>query len=815
MRKLVLLSIACLAALACPTTALAQIKIDGVRAGYRPAGEDPWGRFKVGLWTPIYVDLTTGKNGFGQGELHFETSDSEEVGTVYRVPFTMGKLESQTVVGYTKPGSGGGEVKVSIHTRRGQVASVSAAQSPMELGTHLYLTLGARLPDLQEALLELGPAPPKGEKKEKDTHPRYAGYEPDLYRLPTNWFGYDSVDLLVLTTESTKFIEGLQGDLDRSRAIATWVRRGGRLVVSVSWRNQALVQRFLTSPAWQPALPVVIPAGTKDVKGQAVKRLLEVERWAESKEVKPFPEAGAKPVEIADLRPQSGDKEWEVLAQTADNRPLIARMPHGLGSVTLLAFNLEEGPFTTWAGKVDFFKSMVKNLAPRVSSVAHDDDRFGGGRFRGGEGGNIDLTTQLRDHLENFDVKVVQFGWVALFIVLYILVVGPLDYILLKKVFKRLELTWITFPTVVITVSLIAYFTAYALKGSDLKVNKIDLVDIDMRSEVGRKGEPKKAYATGTTWITVLSPRIQSYTVGVEPALGAWFGAEEKEPRSADLVSWSGRPELSGMGAMGRQTSAGFFRRPYEYAADAAGLTGVPIPVWTTKGFVSSWTQPLPALPLEAALVYHQAEQRRDDNAKVTGTLENKLPFDLEDVWLFYRDRCYPLDGGLTGTKGGGGKRDIKLDGAGIANQEVPGWPHRGEMLRDLAPRPFSQQGKYNPSPIVKGLLFHERSDNTNQVRNHAQRRLDQSWRLAQDLRGRIDTSSREVILYARVAPTFGDAETVNTHPDRAPATRLWLSADPDSLPGPGKSSADRPELSGQMMQDTYVRIIIPVRPAE
>ena len=42
-----------------------------------------------------------------------------------------------------------------------------------------------------------------------------------------------------------------------------------------------------------------------------------------------------------------------------------------------------------------------------------------------------------------------------------------------------MELTWITFPTIVVTVSLVAYYAAYMLKGNDLLVNKVDVVDID------------------------------------------------------------------------------------------------------------------------------------------------------------------------------------------------------------------------------------------------------------------------------------------------------------------------------------------------
>ena len=48
-----------------------------------------------------------------------------------------------------------------------------------------------------------------------------------------------------------------------------------------------------------------------------------------------------------------------------------------------------------------------------------------------------------------------------------------------------MELTWITFPTIVITVSLLAYYAAYVVKGTDLRVNKMDVVDVDLEAASG------------------------------------------------------------------------------------------------------------------------------------------------------------------------------------------------------------------------------------------------------------------------------------------------------------------------------------------
>ena len=104
-------------------------------------------------------------------------------------------------------------------------------------------------------------------------------------------------------------------------------------------------------------------------------------------------------------------------------------------------------------------------------------------------------------------MKLIPFGWVAFFIFLYILLIGPGDYFFLKKVLKRMELTWITFPTIVVTVSLLAYFAAYRLKGNDLLVNKVDVIDVDQAGGLVR----------GRTLVSLFSPQNRDYNVGFVP----------------------------------------------------------------------------------------------------------------------------------------------------------------------------------------------------------------------------------------------------------------------------------------------------------
>jgi hypothetical protein len=766
------------------------VRIKSVVVGFRSfVAEEALGRFKVGLWTPIAVDLQAGPRGLSNAELSVETPDSEDVATIYKVAIgALEKNERRTVLTCTKPGNSDGRFRLTIRQNGREVMGPMTApvQVPMDLAGRLYLTLGARLPALQDALVALQHKRPElGENQDKrDTFPRFAAFETDPSRLPTLALGYDAVDLMILMTTDNNLVQGLLRDADRLKAIAHWVRQGGRLIVSVSWEHQAEVSRLLQAPAWQPPVPVVPPAVPR-VKDNALADLSDAAQWAHVG--MRFPTPGEDPVPVALL--QDGNKpraEWDVLSEV-NGQPIITKMPYGRGSITLLAFDLDKGAFARWPGRKEFLKGLVSNLEPRIPQAAVNQ--------QAGFVANPsqDLTTQLQTRLDKFDVPIIPFGWVALFIIIYILIVGPLDYFLLKRVFKRLEWTWITFPTVVLLVSVISYFTAYAVKGRDLKVNKIDLVDFDLRTD--STADPK-AYAYGRTWFTIMSPRIQSYTIGIEPAVSAWW-AKSNVPESAEVVSWMGRPELDGPAAMGRPRAQGWSGRSYEYEQGATGLSGVPIPVWTTKSFTASWTSRLPRRPVAADVRYYKGDRR------VAGTIQCLLPADLEDVWIFYRNHCFSVEGHkLRCSKDGSAKQTIELVVGPGHVQDIQRWPQQGT----LRPAPFAASGFSDPTPLIKDLMFHERIDSGANQRNQALHRLDMSWRLQEEQVKITAAGIREIIVYGRLAPAAGSIEeVVQQHPS---ASLLWLG----EIPGPGKT---RPSLAGALVQDTYVRIIIPVRPGE
>ena len=251
-------------------------------------------------------------------------------------------------------------------------------------------------------------------------------------------------------------------------------------------------------------------------------------------------------------------------------------------------------------------------------------------------------------------VKLIPFGWVAFFIFLYILLIGPIDYFFLKKVLKRMELTWITFPTIVVTVSLLAYYAAYMLKGNDLLVNKVDVVDIDQTSGLAR----------GNTFMSLFSPQNRDYNIRTIPTAldleaapaptGVSIGAVEppRPPAGTEVfTTWFSAPEdqFGAMGSSSRRFS--FVGRGYAYQPTGGVelLENVRIPIWSTKCITARWFGP--ATPLVDSDLLPVGTDR------LSGTVTNRQTIPLEDAILAFGKQVY-----LLGTVAAGATLRVELN---------------------------------------------------------------------------------------------------------------------------------------------------------
>jgi len=777
-------------------------EIKKVEVGFKTYKVDDETAYKVGLWTPIYIEIFGGTDGIQPKPntphpyLQITTADTDDVDTtVTTLDCLVDPLAERTILAYVKTGHqsrNSREIKIILNTGRREIKPPPFEPTTnLNVDSHLYVTLGPRITDFHNAVSRIGKRPDEKDEDFRGDMNRFhnVAYENNVARLPDRWFGYNSVDLLILGTDKADFLNKLNNDRERLRAIAQWVRRGGRLVVPMAAQTQAEVHTLLKNEgAWQPPIPVVPPKVSANLQ---FNRLTGIENWA-GVQADGFEGVGGKPISVATLDPGNvppGD--WDVKAHSGENNgnhPLVAQVRYGLGQITYIAISLQDEHLFAWrAGKERFLQAIVTNLAPKAPADPNlRFDRFGG-RFDDGMNSG-DPSTQLLAELDKFGVTPIDFGYVALFIVLYIIIVGPLDFFILKYVFKRLEWTWITFPAVVLAVSVLAYFAAFWLKGKDLKINQVDVVDFDLRTS----RDDRQARVYGHSFFAILSPRIQNYTIGLEPNPEFW-GEKSEKTRSADLMSWLGRPS-GGPGDMGRGGSGGFFRKPYDYSEDYSSLRGVPIPVWTTKAFTASWELPLTKPPFVHDLVYFQ-----NKDVQIAGKLENHLAVDLVDVWLFYDDKFFLIEGGLKSAKNAAPAK-IELAARTAAPKD---WVGRNEAHDDA---PHDAAANANQTRIVKQILFHERIDTQRIIRNHLLRPIDLGWRITEEPRGQRDPRTREAILFGRVRYPSGSAESMSRDEAKPLPTKIWLG----DLPG---GERQRPSLGGQLIHDTYVRVILPVRP--
>jgi hypothetical protein len=722
----------------------------GIPIGPRQGDDDP-GRsaeplFKVGHWTPVVVTLA----GTGQVEhakLVVQTTDCDDVLndvilSLPRLDFSIEKPQHKLLT-FCRPGKSNASITVTIETPTTAVRSVAPEVVAMDFSSYLYVTLGPRLPNLRLPSYD-------------NPRARYAevGVWETPEDLPTRWLGYDAVDLAILNTSDAGFVSQILNDTDRKNALVEWVRRGGKLVVCVG-KNYEL---FSSRDDLRDFLPVEftgsrnIARGNVQWPGSAVLDDLgdpERQRSLQLTLMKFKPERNVR--RLATLRPEDGSE-----------LPMVVQAAHGSGRVTIVATDPDQPPFSLWKRQGDFWERVLRNSGPKLAPPASTDGLVGPAT-------NSSYARSLQTSLESFpQVPVISFSWVALLVLLYIVLIGPVDYLLLKRIFKRLEWTWVTFPVVVLLFSLGAYLVAYRLKGDDLRVQKVDLVDFDL---VGHN-------ATGWSWFSVFSPNRLDFDIRVDPS-SKW-----------GLTDRGSAPDIAALGEarMGRQS---LFRRSYQFDLSDGSLHEVPISVWSVKSFQSRWHHKIDpsAQPLLTSL--------RLVGNDLTGSVTSHLPVKLERVTVFHRNHVYQLGGVASG-------------------QTVQVTPAARTSFREwLATQPITApaplEGRFTPwsrppapppdpaSQVIHSLLFHEFREAESAVastpRNAGFRDIDQSWRLLSDDPGGSAT------IYAQTSFLQSSYRTVAQN--EGSICHLVLNSNPRE----GKSEKD-----GSMSQESHLRFFVPVR---
>ena len=249
--------------------------------------------------------------------------------------------------------------------------------------------------------------------------------------LPDRVAGYDAVDLVVLRDIAPSALTDRQ-----AQALVNWVKLGGTAVVAGSPAAGEFARSFVEE------LSPVAPRGRQTLAGlEALGRYFGV---------------GAGPSTPAQAVTGTLAKSAEVLVRQG-GIPLLARRQYGAGTVWFLAPDYAANPLRGWdALQRELWGDILRHSGGPQAWWAAEPESDGQGGSPPGYGPPSSGLWGLAAAVMQVGISPPSFGLIGGFLVLYIIVLVPVNYLILRKLDRR-ELAWITSPAIVVAFSIGAY----------------------------------------------------------------------------------------------------------------------------------------------------------------------------------------------------------------------------------------------------------------------------------------------------------------------------------------------------------------------
>ena len=395
--------------------------------------------------------------------------------------------------------------------------------------------------------------------------------------VPWDWTGFVPLDLLVLYDPDWS-----QFQQQQLKAIVQWVSNGGRLLIVLGSRPLSganPIARFL-------------PFELQDVKQVIVTQGI-LQQWELSHDE---PET----VSAWPLVPRFGARYYD--AATYDiGECLFATAYAGFGRVGILAFDPATMSDRQSARSARFWTSLIGTILEEETAMSrgnrgrrYPSDRmsrtieFSGdpdkdignqrrrqGRFEVGQAQNAN--NEVMEFLYQ-GIKPLSIWWVIFLLTTLAVLLGPLDYMLLKRK-GRLPLTWLTCTFWIALFTVGAYYGVQALRGGEMELRVVSVQD----------GIAGSDHAWSTDYCGLFAPYSDDYRLkGLQP--NQW---------------WSGiAPTEQSISQYNREAAG---RRIYCFQHDGGNIPySLPINIWTIQCLLNE--SPIQKLPFTAE-VLHQGEE--------------------------------------------------------------------------------------------------------------------------------------------------------------------------------------------------------------
>ncbi len=431
------------------------------------------GHAKYGEWLPLRVNLSNAGADL-VAEVRAEIAGSSGQ-AVYAAPAPLPSGARKEVVLYILPSTFVQEI--AVHLVQGdQILAETQVKTALHSQDEYLIAVVAPDPDTLALL--------SGLALEGRASTQFVPLSLD--DLPDRAEPLRSLDCLILTGADTTSLTPSQGE-----ALRAWVEQGGQLLIGggIGARNT------LTG----------LPESLRPVRVGDTVELDELDGLAGF---------AGEPIQAPGpfLATLPADHQgWTVIRQ--DRQSLLIQKTLGEGWVGYLALDLAASPFDAWAGALHFWQKL---LEPGSALPPHAPPDIPLHMLKS-EQMNYALS-----NLPTLDLPSIR--WLALLLGLYILLIGPVNYLLLRR-WRRLDWAWITIPTLTLAFSLGGYGLGYSLRGNEVVINQISVIPLS----------PEGSRAAVRSYVGLFSPTRQDYDVRVGG--DALVSALSYEPGG-----WSGSP---------------------------------------------------------------------------------------------------------------------------------------------------------------------------------------------------------------------------------------------------------------------------------
>lgn len=299
------------------------------------------------------------------------------------------------------------------------------------------------------------PTGPQGRRSRSQSGPQNLAAHPTVVAsedLPREFVSYDPVDVVVIGDAPLS-----QLTEDQARALRLWVASGGMLVVTGAADIAGLRGARLDA-----LLPVEVQGATTS---SSLGPLSAVYGGFESADPPLAMSASARAGATA-------------LVGTADNC-IVAERNYGSGLVRFVAVNPKINPYRGWAAAKYLWTDL---LLPAAEAKPRQVNWITIGRRNNRTSSSLGMRNYL---FELAEIEPPSMKYFLFFLLLYLLVVGPINYVVLRWK-RKLDMAWLTIPAVVVVFTVVSIAIAQVTRGGESIAADVSLVELHQQEGIRR-----------------------------------------------------------------------------------------------------------------------------------------------------------------------------------------------------------------------------------------------------------------------------------------------------------------------------------------